>query len=84
MNNFTYTINRKLDLQKQKTWCNRGSIRDSEGYQAWLDLDNMPSDSGLPGPELLMEEGAFAVAWGDNSMQSQFYPEDQWKLLGFW
>jgi len=73
MNSFSSAITSVLNQYGQKVWCNRGNTRLVEGYNAWLDLD-----SSLYPPDVLMEEGAFVVAWG-LSKDAQFYPEAQWK-----
>ncbi|MGI6657054.1 MAG: putative glycoside hydrolase [Desulfobulbus sp.] len=72
MNDFVGTISLALRQDGQKMITNRGNSRHQAGYDAWLALDQ----SGNP-PDIVMEEGAFAVSWGANDVQ--FYPENDWK-----
>ncbi len=55
-----------------KLWCNRGSTNFAVGAGAWLALDATATP-----PDVVGEEGAFAVAWGPWS--TQFYAEADWK-----
>src|SRR6185436_16371742 len=71
MNNFTAGISAGVRAFGQKLWCNKGDTRFTDGAAAWRALDA----SSTP-PDVLMEEGAFAVAWG---AAVQFYPEAEWK-----
>jgi len=72
MNSYLNAITRALHEQGQQVFVNRGNTRSETGYKAWLDLDRM----GNP-PDIVMEEGAFAVHWGKGDVQ--FYPEKQWR-----
>ncbi len=72
MNSFTGTITAGLHVYGQKLWCNRGETRTVDGSAAWRDLDASASP-----PDVLLEEGAFAVMWGVRDVQ--FYPEEDWK-----
>lgn len=73
MNSFASAITAELRTVGQKVWCNRGETRTLEASAAWRALDA----SANP-PDVLMEEGAFAVTWGGH-MGTQFLPEPQWK-----
>src|SRR3989449_9562482 len=72
MNSFVEAITAGLRGVGQKLWCNRGATRMLEGSAAWRALDA----SANP-PDVLMEEGAFAVAWGPAAVE--FYEESEWK-----
>jgi len=72
MNSFVGAIAAGLRGVGQKSWCNRGETRLLEGSAAWRALD-----AGANPPDVLMEEGAFAVGWGDAAVQ--FYEESEWK-----
>ncbi len=71
MNSFTAAIATGLRVHGQKLWCNRGESRSAEGAAAWLALDATPA-----APDVVLDEGAFAVQWGADT---QFYPEAEWK-----
>jgi len=71
MNSFVEAISNGMRAYGQKLWCNRGETRSVDGSAAWLSLDN-----GASPPDVLLEEGAFAVEWGSDT---QFYPELDWK-----
>jgi chitodextrinase len=72
MNTFVEAITGGLHGYGQKLWCNRGGTRMVDGSAAWLTLDG----SGTP-PDVVLEEGAFAVKSGSSSVQ--FYQESRWK-----
>jgi hypothetical protein len=72
MNSFAEAITAGLRGVGQKSWCNRGATRMLEGSAAWRALD-----AGANPPDVLMEEGAFAVGWGPAAVQ--FYKESEWK-----
>jgi len=72
MNAFASAITSGVHAFGQKLWCNRGASRQADGAAAWGALDA----AALP-PDVVAEEGAFAVAWGSSS--TQFYPEPDWK-----
>lgn len=72
MNAFAGAIMQGLHARGQKLWCNRGGTRLPAGAAAWLALDAFPAP-----PDVVAEEGAFAVAWGPWSVQ--FYPEADWR-----
>lgn len=72
MNSFVQRTATGLQPDGQKLWVNRGSTALPEGFNTWLSLDQ----SGAA-PYAVMEEGAFAVSWGDG--ETQFYPEEQWR-----
>jgi len=66
MNSFADAITAGLHANTpnpQKLWCNRGETRSLDGSAAWQDLDAKANP-----PDAVMEEGAFAVSWG-NSVQ---------------
>ena len=72
MNSFAAAIGAGLHASGQKLWCNRGQTILAGGAAAWLALDAAPTP-----PDVVAEEGAFAVAWGPAA--TQFYPEADWK-----
>ena len=72
MNAFAGAITSGLHAYGQRLWCNRGESRQAKGAAAWLSLDA----SAAP-PDVVGEEGAFAVAFGAGA--TQFYPEADWK-----
>jgi len=72
MNGFASAITSGVHAFGQKLWCNRGGSRQADGAAAWGALD-----AAAPPPDVVGEEGAFAVAWGDAA--TQFYPEADWK-----
>jgi len=72
MQSFVEAITTGMHGYGQKLWCNRGESRSAVGSAAWLALDN-----GARPPDVVLEEGAFAVMWGSDT---QFYPEPDWKL----
>lgn len=71
MNSFTSAIAAGLHGFGQKTWCNKGDTRSQAGRAAWAALD-----ASYDHPDVLLEEGAFAVGWGS---VVQFYPEAEWR-----
>ncbi len=73
MNSFATAITAGLHAYGQTLWCNRGETGTVDGSAAWRDLDSSPTP-----PDVLLEEGAFAVMWGIGD--TQFYPEAEWKL----
>ena len=72
MNAFSSAIAAGARAYGQKLWCNKGGSGSAEGFAAWLELDG-----GASPPDVLLEEGAFAVKWGNGA--TQFYPEASWK-----
>lgn len=74
MNAFAAAITAGLHGVGQKLWCNRGETRFPNGSNAWLQLDGSASP-----PDVLLEEGAFAVIWGNPTWAVQFYPETDWR-----
>lgn len=73
MNSFVQALVAGLQKSGQKMWANRGQSQTQDGFNAWLALDQSGS-----APYIVMEEGAFAVAWGEGS-DTQFYPEASWR-----
>ncbi|MEO8164501.1 MAG: putative glycoside hydrolase [Betaproteobacteria bacterium] len=71
MNSFVGAITTGLHGYSQKLWCNRGSTTTVDGSASWLTLDS----SATP-PDIILEEGAFAVMWGATV---QFFPEASWR-----
>jgi len=71
MNSFIVAITAGMHGHGQKLWCNKGGTLTDAGVAAWKALD-----SGANPPDVLLEEGAFAVEWGANT---QFFPEAGWK-----
>lgn len=71
MNSFSSGIAGGLHGVGQKLWCNKGDSRTNAGSAAWRALD-----ASADHPDVLLEEGAFAVGWGADV---QFYPEPEWK-----
>jgi hypothetical protein len=71
MNSFVRSVARGLQDYGQKLWCNKGGTRLPDGVAAWRALD-----TSADRPEVMLEEGAFAVKWG---WQTQFFAEDAWK-----
>jgi hypothetical protein len=72
MNSFAGAVTAGLHGYGQKLWCNRGDTLFPAGSTAWANLDA----SANP-PDVLLEEGAFAVMWGVGDVQ--FYQESNWK-----
>ena len=72
MNSFVQAITAGLHGVGQKLWCNRGETRLLEGSAAWRALDA----SANP-PDVVMEEGAFAVGWAQSDVH--FFEESEWK-----
>lgn len=72
MNAFVEDITAGLHQRGQKAWFNRGQTTTVDGFNAWLALDN-----AVNRPDVAMEEGAFAVAWGTGA--TQFYSEASWR-----
>jgi chitodextrinase len=72
MNAFTNGITAGVQAHGQKLWCNKGDTTTADGAAAWLALDD-----GTSPPDVLLEEGAFAVKWGNGV--TQFFPEANWK-----
>jgi hypothetical protein len=72
MNNFARAITTGLHTYGQKLWCNKGSTISAAGVASWAALDNGPNP-----PDVMAEEGAFAVTWGPSA--TQFFPEASWK-----
>ena len=72
MNNFTSAIAAGLHGFGQKLWCNKGATISAAGDAAWIALDS----SANP-PDVMADEGAFAVAFGSSA--TQFFPEPGWK-----
>jgi len=72
MNTFASAISAGLHGHGQKLWCNRGATDQPGGAAAWLALDSAPAP-----PDVVAEEGAFAVMWG--STATRFYAETNWK-----
>ena len=71
MNAFASAVTAGMRAHGQKIWCNKGDTRSVEGSASWRALDSSGNT-----PEVLLEEGAFAVEWGADT---QFYPEADWK-----
>jgi len=59
MNSFSSAISAGLHGYGQKLWCNRGMTDLPAGAAAWLALDASASP-----PDVVAEEGAFAIMWG--------------------
>src|SRR5712664_709945 len=59
MQSFVEAITTGMHGYGQKLWCNRNESRSAVGSAAWLALDN-----GARPPDVVLEEGAFAVMWG--------------------
>src|SRR5438552_3969511 len=72
MNSFVSAISTGLHGYGQKLWCNKGETRSVDGGAAWLSLD-----ANANPPDVLLEEGAFAVMWG--AWAVQFPQESDWK-----
>jgi chitodextrinase len=73
MNNFSSAIAAGLHGFGQKLWCNKGSSYVPGGPAAWLALD-----ASADHPDVLAEEGAFAVTFGP--WATQFISEPNWKM----
>jgi hypothetical protein len=71
MNSFVTAITMSLHGYGQKIWCNKGGTTTDAGVAAWRTLDSFSTP-----PDVLLEEGAFAVEWGSDT---QFFPETNWK-----
>jgi hypothetical protein len=74
MNAFASAITAGLHGLGQKLWCNRGYTRFGAGQNAWALLDAGPTP-----PDVVGEEGAFAVRWGGPEMATQFLPQAEWE-----
>lgn len=74
MNSYAQAVTAGLHANGQYLWCNRGYSIFEQGKAAWLALDA----SANP-PDVVGEEGGFAVAWGPANWSTQFYPEDEWR-----
>jgi hypothetical protein len=72
MQSFVEAITTGMHGYGQKLWSNRGGSLDVDGAASWLALDN-----GAHPPDVLLEEGAFAVMWGSGA--TNFYDEQRWK-----
>jgi len=72
MNTFASAVAAGLHARGQKLWCNRGATDQAAGAAAWLALDAGPNP-----PDVVAEEGAFAIMWGTNA--TRFPPETTWK-----
>src|SRR5260221_101917 len=72
MNSFAGAISAGLHGYGQRLWCNRGNTRFPDGSGAGRSLD-----ASVSPPDVVLEEGAFAVMWGVGDVQ--FYQESDWK-----
>ncbi len=72
MNSFAASLTAGMHGYGQKIWCNRGGTSTVDGSAAWLALDASSSP-----PDVVLEEGVFAVQWGGGD--TQFFPEADWK-----
>jgi len=72
LNGFVATVTRGLHDRNQLVMVNRTNVRLASGEKAWLEMDAMNDV-----PDVIMEEGAFAVSWGGGDVQ--FYSFDEWK-----
>lgn len=72
MNGYLARASTALHKQKQLVAANRGQSRHAKGMKAWLDLEKISSPL-----DVLIEEGAFATAWGDGDVV--FLPLEEWK-----
>jgi len=73
MNSFVSAVTAGLHGNGQKLWCNRGATYLPAGAAVWRALDAGPNP-----PDVVAEEGAFAVAFGQGA--TQFFPEASWKI----
>ncbi|HEY3231795.1 MAG TPA: putative glycoside hydrolase [Roseiflexaceae bacterium] len=71
MNAFVSAIAAGVHGYGQKLWCNRGGSGAPNAAALWKALD-----ASADPPDVVLEEGAFAVEWG---APVQFYPEATWK-----
>lgn len=71
MHSFITAIAAGMQGYGQKLWCNKGGTRLVDGASAWRALD-----ASVNRPDVLLEEGAFAVKWGADT---QFFTEELWK-----
>ena len=71
MKNMISTFSARLHAEGQKFAGNSGPTRITEGSDGWIDLDQMANY-----PDVLLEESAFAVKYGNGDIQ--FYPESRW------
>lgn len=72
LNSFVASVTKSLHQKNQLVMVNRTNVRLKSGGIAWLELDEMDD-----APDIIMEEGAFAVSWGGGDVQ--FYSHDEWK-----
>jgi hypothetical protein len=70
--NFVNVITSGLNTANQKVWCNRTGVESEFGYGDYIALDNSPNP-----PDVVLEEGVFAVRWGPGDVQ--FFSEVEWK-----
>ena len=73
MNGLINEMTFALHAKNQKFACNFGLSRSAAGFDAWISLDNTKNP-----PDVVIEEAAFAVRYGDNN-DVQFYPPTEWK-----
>jgi hypothetical protein len=74
MNAYAQAVSAGLRADGQYLWCNRSHSQLAAGKAAWLALDASPSP-----PDVVAEEGAFAVSYGPAGWATQFFPEAQWR-----
>jgi len=72
MNSFIDSASARLKDANQMIMVNTGYSNTKSGFNAWKSLDNKNNP-----PDIALEEGAFAVAYGKNDVR--FYPEEQWR-----
>ena len=72
MNGMASAMTSALSNKGQKFACNRGGTYFPEGVESWRNLDN-----SVAPPNVVWEEAAFAVKYGDGD--TQYFPEHAWK-----
>lgn len=72
MNQYLARVTRAFKKEGQLIAANRGNSRFAVGTEGWLKLDQTISP-----PEVVLEEGAFALHWGDSDVA--FLSEEEWK-----
>lgn len=71
LNGFVATVSREIRKHNQLVMVNRTGAGTTSGEKAWMELDSRDD-----APDIVMDEGVFAVSWGKGSVF--FYPAEIW------